>query len=363
MLAHLLLASTALAASPWQAPRVAGGHCEAPQFSAGADRIAWALNFHEARRIETWVATPPAAPEPVTVGAAGPGAPAAFGSSQPGVVHDLTWAPPSALTFQGQYVVAASTPAGHQDLFLSLLQDPIASASGHDGDPAWNPVHEGLLVYTSSRTGQGDLYLHDFANPATPRQLTRLPDAAEVDAAWAPDGQALAFVAHTESGDNIWVLDRFDAEPRRLTTASGSDTVPTQVRPQWAPAGVPRLAYYQYNRGDQDTPDRVDLMVATAAGAARRVLSGVVPDSAGPTWTPDGKSLVVVLDDDGRFDPVVKVDASSGATTPIDTGTVGNRDLTVGRTPDGTLRLAVCAQGLVDDSRRDFRRVVVLDLP
>jgi Tol biopolymer transport system component len=215
------------------------------------------------------------------------------------------------------------------------------------------------LVFSSARTGEGDLYLVDFSKPGEPVRLSSIPGSSEVDAAWSPDGAAVAFVAHTDAGDNVWVIDnvRAKSEPRRLT----ADTA-TQVRPTWAPSSPLRLAFYQYAPGSGSELDRVDLMVATPQGGVRKLVEGIVPDEQGPAWTPDGLHLVVVLDDSAAFDPIARVDAKSGTVTRLSTGTVGNRDLTVGYTREGDVFLAVCAQGEAGDALRDFRRVMVMPL-
>ena len=355
-----VLAHTASATPSWTAPRRAGGHCMSPVFEPGAERLAYALNFHEDRRVETWIA-PLAGGEPelVSVGPGGAGAPAAFGSATRSLVHGLTWAPGNALAFKGHFVVSATGPGGEIDLYSSQVREPLASARGHDGDAAWNPVDESLLVFSSARTGEGDLYLVDFSQPGEPVRLSAIQGSSEVDAAWSPDGSSVAFVAHTEAGDNVWIMDsvRAKSEPRRLT----ADTA-TQVRPTWAPAGPPRLAFYQYAPGSGAELDRVDLMVATPQGGVRKLVEGIVPDEQGPAWTPDGLQLVVVLDDSEAFDPIARVDARSGALTRLSTGTVGNRDLAIGYTRTGEVLLAVCAQGDAGGAQRDFRRAMVIPL-
>jgi len=355
------LAAPALAGPSWVAPRRTGGHCMAPSFEPGAERLAYALNFHEDRRVETLLARLAGGePESVHVGPGGAGAPAAFGSAGPAVVHGLTWAPGQALSFRGHYVVSATGPGGEVDLYSSQVRDPLVPAPGHDGDPSWNPVDESLLVFSSARSGEGDLYLVDFSQPGDPTRLTSIDGSSEVDAAWSPDGRSVAFVAHTDAGDNVWLMDdvRAASPPRRLT----ADTA-TQVRPTWAPAGPARLAFYQYTPGSGAALDRVDLMVATPQGGVRKLVEGVVPDAHGPAWTPDGQHLVVVLQDSSAFDPVARVEARSGSVERLETGTVGNRDLALGYTRAGTLLLAVCAQGETGDTQRDFRRAIVMPLP
>lgn len=354
-----LASSSASAAERWVAPRRAGAHCEAPVFGPDAESLAYTLNNHESRRVETLIVPfATGTPEVVTVGGAGPGAPAAFGSRNVSVVHGITFAPATALTFRDQYLVSASDGGGQFDLYSSQARAPVAPSPGHDGDAAWNPVDEALVVFSSARSGEGDLYLLDFQNPDAPRQVTSLAGSAEVDVAWSPDGRSIAYVAHSTAGDNVWVLDDLaGAEPRRLTT-----TVATQVRPRWAPAGEPRIAFYQYARGAADTLDRVDLMIATPKGGVRKLAEGVVADSHGPAWTPDGTAILVVLDDASRFDPIASVNARSGELTPLSTGTVGNADIAVGATRDGQALLAVCAQGRDGDAQRDYRRAFVLEL-
>lgn len=342
------------AGTEWQSPRVVGGNCQAPAFSARADWASYELNHHETRRIETWVVNRASgATDLLSPPSAGPGAPAAFGGRAATVVHDLVWAPASALTFANQYVYSASDGAGEFELYSYQGTTP-APGPGHDGDPSWNPTDESKLVFTSARSGEGDLYLLDFARPGEPTRLTQMSNSSEVDAAWSPDGRSVAFVAHSNAGDNIWLLDDVarGGQPRRLT-----QDVATQVRPTWAPTAPLRLAFYGVSSSNTANIDRVDLWVATPSGALRKLVEGVVPDSHGPAWTPDGESLIVVLDDDARFDPVVRVDAKSGATQTLDTQTVGNRDLAVGTDSTGALVLAVCAQGTRTAPQKDFLRL------
>ena len=355
-----LPASTAHAGEIWVAPRVAGGHCEAPVFSQYGEQVAYALNHHELRTIETWTAQlPGGTPQPVSITGAGPGAPAAFGARAPSVVHGLTWAPAPETTspFRGQFVVSGSDDRGEFEVYSSQGNQPLSPAPGHDGDAAWNPAEETILVWSSARTGEGDLYAYSFADH-TARQLTDLDGSAEVDVAWSPDGQSLAYVAHTSQGDNVWILDALDGTaPRRLTKE-----VATQVRPTWAPAGPDRIAFYRYAQGKADAIQRVDLVVATRSGGARTLAEGVRADSRGPSWTPDGSSIIAVLDDPDRFDPIVRINAKDGSVTPVETGTVGNTDLAVARGYEGQTFVAVCAQGRASDARRDFRRAFVFAL-
>src|SRR5690606_10175779 len=137
----------------------------------------------------------------------------------------------------------------------------------------------------------------------------------------------------TKQGDNLWLIPGLGDPAVRLTDWTGS-----QTRPTFAPNGR-WIAFY----ANLEVTDRVDLYVVEPreAAAPRLVARGVVPNAAGPTWTPDGGHLVVVLDDDQRYDPIALVEARNGAEPRVlDLGTVGNGDLDLIGTPEGKVRLA-----------------------
>ncbi|RME24191.1 MAG: hypothetical protein D6798_11775, partial [Deltaproteobacteria bacterium] len=132
-----------------------------------------------------------------------------------------------------------------------------------------------------------------------------------------------------------------------------------QTRPSFSPDGT-RVAYYS----NQEQPDRWDLYVIPATGGeARKLAEGVVMNARGPTWTPDGRTIVYVLDDDDAFDPVWRVSVDEpGDARRVPTGTVGNGDLDLTVGTDGATWLAVAAQGRQTDAVRDFKRIYVMQL-
>jgi Tol biopolymer transport system component len=84
----------------------------------------------------------------------------------------------------------------------------------------------------------------------------------------------------------------------------------------------------------------------------------------GPSWTPDGQSIVFVKDDDAQYDPLWIVPLATPASArSLGSDTVGNGDLDVVTGADGKIWVAIAAQGLAGDEVRDFKRVYVLELP
>jgi Tol biopolymer transport system component len=265
------------------------------------------------------------------------------------VVHELGWGPASL----GAYVYAASNDLSDYELYVSG-GGPLAPGPGADGLPRWSPDGR-RIVFTSARTGEGDLYLVDVdAVEEPPARLTTQSDSSELYADWSPDGRSLVYVAHTDAGDNLWLLSSVapGAQPARLTSWTGN-----QIRPRFSPDG--RVAFY----ANHEDPERFDLYLTRPGETPRLLARDVYPDSRGPAFTPDGGAIVYVADDDAELDPLraVRVDgASAPVTVPL--GTVGHGDLDLA-SRGGAVWIAVVAQGRQADPVRDFMRLFVAELP
>lgn len=340
--------ATAVAGEPAQVASIPGANLQRPSWSADGSKLSFEANFFEENRIELYVGTPfqgafqriqatQRAASAVTQG---------FRRSTGGqVAHELTWAP-STLD-KDLFLFAASNEGFDYDLYLAG-GTPVAPAPGADGGAAWSPDGR-WIVFTSARTGEGDLYLIDTATmEGTPKRLTSMPKSSELYVTWSSDAQMLAFVAHSKSGDNIWLLPSVGAKPARLTGWAGN-----QIRPRFSPT-EPRLAFY----ANREQPGRDDLYVVDIGGTPKILVRGVYPDVQGPTWTPDGKHIVYVADDDDAYDPVRAVDVVRQRSVDLDTGTVGNTDLDV-TVRDGQMWVSVVAQGRTDDEVRNFKRLFI----
>lgn len=344
--------AAALAAPPSAAPvaGATGANLQRPVWSADGRQLSYEANFHDDKRIELYVGDPDARSFTKIGQARAPSAATAgFRVSAAGqVVHEIAFAPDPARGF----VYSASNAQQDYDLFLASGA-ALAPSPGADGGARWSP-DGAWIVFTSARSGEGDLYLlatSEMSKP--PRRVTSQANSTELYADWAPSGQSLVYVAHSSEGDNLWLLPSLSAAPLQLTSWPGH-----QVRPRFAPDGK-RIAFY----ANHEDPDRFDLYVIAHGGAPVLVARGVHPDLRGPTWTRDGLHLVYVARDDARFDPVCAVRASEPARRAcLPIGTVGNADLDL-TSRDGVPTLAVVAQGLETDTLRDFKRLFVVPLP
>jgi len=341
------LLTTTVAVSPLS-PRYEG-NCQAPQWAPDGSKIAYEVNYHDRKVIELYLITASGQVEPILpAGGAGSSLTSGFSTSgSKGVIHELSWSP----TAYKNYVYSASDTRKDYNLHLKG-GTPVAPANGTDGAPAWSPTGN-HIVFTSARSGQGDLYLLDVRDiTSAPKRLTSDGDASELYAAWSPNGKSLAYVGHSNVGDNLYyIADVTAPKNQRITRWKHM-----QTRPSFSPDGR-YIAFYS-NHTD---PERFDLWVTSVTGTPKRLKNNVVMNTNGPVWFPDSRALVVVADEDEQFDPVYKV-SLSGTSTRLPTGTVGNGDHDLAVLGDGRPYLALSAQGSTDGAVRDFQQIYVIPL-
>jgi len=268
------------------------------------------------------------------------------------VNHEFAWA-----SRGGLYAFASSGADDEFDIYVKGVTIPIGSEEKEGG--ATFSADARHLVFSSGRSGEGDLYMLDiFALESAPIRLTR-GEGLEFYAAFGA-GTSLAYAAMSEDGANIRVIDNVNT-PERTDRALTSWKA-TQLKPSWSPDGR-RIAFYSNHLKEDRT--RFDLYVAAASGdgVPQKILENVVPNERrGPSWTPDGRRIVTVRDDANAGDPVVLVEIASGTVHVLDTGTVNNAEPDVAKDSRGRLRVAFVSQGERSSDAQAWRRVWVHDL-
>jgi Tol biopolymer transport system component len=354
LLTLLLSTANASPAPPLPVSPDVAAHAQSPCWSPDGTSLSWELNDVTKKSVALYTSTLVQGATPrrvVPPGGAASTQTAGFSTASAApTAHELTYAPAALRRF----AYSASGPTGDFDLYLDT-GSPVAAAPGSDGNPAWSP--DGTrIVYTSARSGQGDLYLVDISDlTAPPKQLTNDATSAEVYAAWSPDGRRVVYVGRTRQGDNLYLIDDVAHPAPKALTAWAH----VQTRPVFSPDGA-RIAFYS----NHDDPARFDLYVMPVGGTPTLVTRGVVLGDDGPAWTPDGRHLVFVKDDADAFDPVWAAPVSDPSKArALGLGTVGNTDVDVVKRPDGLVYVAVAAQGRAGDTVRDFRRIYVAQLP
>jgi dipeptidyl aminopeptidase/acylaminoacyl peptidase len=165
------------------------------------------------------------------------------------------------------------------------------------------------------------LYLFDLAAKKLDT-LTRGQTYDEGSAAWSPDGSRIVFVSNrtpdpdTNENSDIYTIEaRPGATMKQLTTWKGSDQ-----SPRWSPDGQ-WIAYTRSTAdGDFIMYDEPVLAVIPKDGGEPRLLSRSLDRPVrNPRWSKDGKSIVVLVQDD-RQDYVASFDASDGQMKKIADG-------------------------------------------
>jgi len=167
------------------------------------------------------------------------------------------------------------------------------------------------------------LWLYELATGKMQR-LTN-GDYDEFLPAWAPDSNRLAFVSRRAPDQdrtpdsNIYIarLDAPGAEPFRLTVYEGADSpMDAGSYPAWSPDGK-QIAYVRGGDPALIWYAATSLAVIPSTGGDPRILTADLDRNVyDPVWTPDGKAVRFILEDDGAM-KLASVPAGGGQVSTL----------------------------------------------
>lgn len=198
-----------------------------------------------------------------------------------------TWSP------DGNYVAFASNRAHNWDIYLLDLVSGALIRLTHDAsfdaNPSWSPDGQ-WIAFESYRQGNLDVYVMSTAGKQLhPITTDPGPDYAP---AWAPDSEAVVFTSLREGNKDLYLRHLGDElEAANLTQTRDLD----EDAPAWSPDST-RLAYICGPEGD------ASVQVAAfreASLSVSQTQSEFFGSGHGPTWAPDGQSLVYAWERDG----------------------------------------------------------------
>ena len=326
------------------------GNVHYPQVSPDGERIAFEVNYPAEKRTELYTAD-------LTADGAGDatlmvpesGASAARYGGARRVTHMLGWAPPGG---KYDYAYTVSDADGSQAIYVdgwSALLD-----EGVNKEPTWDPTTS-RFVFTSNRTGNGDLYLWDAG---VELQLTFDEVHAEIYPAWAPQGDKVAFVRAGKGESQIMVLEVNMFSSMQLFSFPGKDS----TRPSFSPDGS-KVAFLSNKATDSVMQFGLWVVDARPGSTPRNIGPNVrIPTKGACSWTPDGKGVIAVIDDPDRGDPIAIFPIDGGAPRILETGTVNNRDPQLFQR-DESWTLAFASQGRVTKDEKTWTRLFFYDIP
>jgi len=266
------------------------------------------------------------------------------GPLQPMDVFQLQWADNPRLAPDGKSIV-------YERCWFDVMKDrkranlwiidtdgrgnrPLTTGAANDGDAAWAPDGK-RLAWVANEDGKAQIFVRwmEKADSAAVTHLTQAPRGLS----WSPDGKWIAFTMRVPAPDAP--LAQMPAPPKGA---------------EWAPpARVVDRVIYRMDGGGYIDPGYTQVFVVGAdGGAARQVTQGKHNFMGVPAWTHDGKALIVSsnFNDDWEYEPLesdlYRVDVDSGAVARLTERKGPDRDAVV--SPDGK-RLAYV--GFDDDGK------------
>ncbi|HEY8341193.1 MAG TPA: amidohydrolase family protein [Egibacteraceae bacterium] len=176
---------------------------------------------------------------------------------------------------------------------------PLTDDVYYKATPFWSPDGS-QLAYSTDRDGPMAIYIRDMAT-GEERKLTGDFPLAQVRGAWSPDGRTIAFVSSTNGrGDaSIHLADVETGEIRQLL-----EPLFEPGRPTWGPnSDVVALAVWEpYSNRFREGQS---LILTVDVDSGERTLHNPYPFSTisnrkgdlGPVWSPDGRWMAYVLED------------------------------------------------------------------
>lgn len=208
------------------------------------------------------------------------------------VLWALTLVLYSGAASQSTEEVATSGPAA---TVVSETAAPTAAPASTPVDvvapaeaPAPIPAFPGRIAFHSERTGDLEIWLMD-GSAENLRQLTDSP-GRNVEPAWSPDGQLIAFASGRDDADNlqIYLMQADGSDQRRLMEFIAAD----QLGPRWSPDGE-WIAFFSNADG------LFQVYKARKDGTELTQLTSHDSNNFMPDWSPDGSRIVFVSERDG----------------------------------------------------------------
>ena len=258
-------------------------------------------------------------------------------------VEDFAWSP------DGRRIVLVLRDTSPEQLEAAKeAKDKEGDASSKEKKKTLKPYVIDRLQFKLDEIGYLDRRrTHLFVFDLAAKNLTQVTsgDYDDSEPAWSPDGKLLAFTSNRSKPDpdltynsDIWVVASNNsdkgAHPTQVTTNPGADSTPA-----WSPDGRWLTYVTQLDPKLFDYATK-HIAVSPAAGGEAKVLTLTLDRvSITPRFSPDGKSIYFIADDDGTQN-VCRVPVAGGEITRSVSGRLMVNDYSLASTGDLVAQIA-----------------------
>ncbi|MBN2564326.1 MAG: PD40 domain-containing protein [Candidatus Eisenbacteria bacterium] len=207
----------------------------------------------------------------------------------------------------GQRVAFVTDRSGYSDIYVisaldgSVLSKPVRGERSDDFETlhvlrpgsSWSPDGERLCFIAKS--GATDA-LHVVDAESGRVELTlRFPLDGMFTPSWSPDGEKIVFVGTEGGASDLYITGLDGGDAVRLT-----DDFFDEQDPEWSPDG--RSVVFASDRNAparEDLKRTYDIFILDVESGGVRPLVLTAANEQQPTWSPDGRSIAYVSDEDG----------------------------------------------------------------
>ena len=203
----------------------------------------------------------------------------------------------------------------------------IAQSRGPILSPEWSPDGN-QLAYVGFENGKSSVFIQDLQTGKVRALLKDLRGGGSPK--WSPDGATIALAYGVDRNVDIYLVTLSTGELRRVTETPSIDT-----EPAWSPDGR-KIAFTSDRLGSPLTFE-VELDDVTTV----RSLAVGLKQTFGPSYSPDGSALVMIVKDEAGL-CVELLDLQSGKRTRIGAGPL---DESPSFSPDGKFVIYAAQHG------------------
>lgn len=207
------------------------------------------------------------------------------------ITNDLADERDPALSPDGTRLAFASNRDGNWDLYIYDLRqfgDPsqpqrVTFGLAFEGGPSWSPDGS-FLTYETYQNGNLDIYVLPVTDTSLNLEPITVESTGEFSPAWSPQGRRIAYSAWRDGAQDLFV---FSLDPPLVST----NITNTPERHEDHPAFHPDGDLIAYSAVDQGVEKIFVKSISQPDAPAQPV--GVGRE---PVWSPDGSSVLAVVD-------------------------------------------------------------------